>query len=199
MEKWIDFYEPFFSTRDTAADFVAACEARSDATEAAMLIMHQTQRLVSLADDIVKIRPQRDSLQVLFLAICAEDVAKLQDGFAQEGKSKSYTRKFFEVFVSSNDKNQLEAALVAEDAHGADRTLKLEEVVDYLYGIRCDVVHEGRYWEFFFCTGEYTTYSTNSQVGVRIGYSQFRDIIVRAAIAAALSRMPKTTNGNDAA
>jgi len=198
MEKWIEFYETYFPTPSAALEFVTACEARSDATYAAMLIMHQTQRLVTLADDITKIRP-RDSLRLLFLAVCAENVAKLQDGFAQEGKSRAYTQKFFDDFVSVDDKSRLESGFVTEDTTGIDRTLKLKEVVDYLYDIRCDVVHEGKYWEFFFATDEYTRYSGNAEIGVRIPYQEFRDIIVRGAIAAVRSRLPKATNGKDAA
>lgn len=198
MEKWIEFYEPFFPTRDAAARFVAACEATADTTRSPMLMMHQTQRLVSLADEVVKIC-SRDSLRLLFLVICAENIAKLQDGYGLEGKSKFYTRKFFDQFLSTRDKSQLEMGFVKEDPRGLDRLLGLTEAVDHLYAVRCDVVHEGRYWEFFFSTDGYPHYSISSPVGTKIGYSQLRDMIVRASIAAMRSQLPKTAGGDDAA
>jgi hypothetical protein len=184
MEKWIEFYVPFFSSRDTATEFVAACEVRTAASEKAMLLMHQTQRLVSLADDIVKIRP-RDSLRVLFLLICAESVAKLHAGFNKEGGSRKYTQKFFTDFVCPEDKKRIEAGFID------DRHLSLEAVVNHLYDIRCDVVHEGHYWGFFFSSDGWTTSSIYSDVGVRIGYSEFRGIIVRGAIEAIQSKLPQ--------
>ena len=163
-----------------------------------MLTMHQTQRLVSLADEVVKIC-SRDSLRLLFLVICAENIAKLQDGYGLEGRSKFYTRKFFDQFLSTRDKNQLETGFVKEDRRGLDRLLGLKVVVDHLYAVRCDVVHEGRYWEFFFSTDGSPHYSISSPVGTKIGYSQLRDLIVRASIAAMWLQQPKAAGGDDAA
>ena len=99
MQKWIPFFEPHFESYEATHKFVSACEAGKG--KPPMLMMHQTKRLVTLADDIGKAQ-KKDSLRVLFLLICAEAVAKLHHGFTGEGQSQFYTQKFFhEFFVSS--------------------------------------------------------------------------------------------------
>ena len=189
MEKWIEFYAPFFGSKDAAAKFVAACEAGAVASETAMLLMHQTQRLVLLADDIVKVRP-RDSLRILFLMVCAEAVAKLHDGYKAEGKSRAYTQNFFDEFVSPEDRKRIEAGFV-DDKH-----LSLEAVVDHLYDIRCDVVHEGRYWGFFFSSDGWSTVTAGSNVAVRMRYPEFRDIVVPEPLPRS-NRGYRRSNGRD--
>ncbi|MBD3671243.1 MAG: hypothetical protein HUJ29_10750 [Gammaproteobacteria bacterium] len=79
MEKWINFYEPFFPNRDDATSFVEKYEELCPDGKAhtAKIMMHQTQRLVSLADDIPNIRAGNETLPLLFLLVCAEHIAKL--------------------------------------------------------------------------------------------------------------------------
>lgn len=54
MNKWMVFFEPFFSNHLDAEAFVNQYEqlSPSDGNHAAKLMMHQTQRLVTIADDI---------------------------------------------------------------------------------------------------------------------------------------------------
>jgi hypothetical protein len=153
-----------------------------------MLMMHQTQRLVSLAEDIEKIR-KKDSLRLLFLLISAEAVAKLQDGFTTDGKSHFYIWKFFRDFLSTGDKQRIEAGFGDVDKGSL---LSLQEAVDYLSAIRCDVVHEGNYWGFNFSSDGTTTMTAGPTVniGVRIRYPEFRDMVVRGAVEAIHSKLP---------
>ena len=139
MQKWIPFFEPHFESLEATQTFISTCEAGKG--EPPMLMMHQTQRLVSLAEDIVQVR-KKDSLRVLFLLICAEAIAKLHDGVAEEGRSRPYTRRFFQDFVSTEDQETIEVSFFDVDKEGP---LDLKAAVDLLYDIRCDVVHEGNY------------------------------------------------------
>jgi hypothetical protein len=66
MEEWIKFYIPYFSSEAEAQRFVECCENESGAT-AAKLIMHQTQRLISLSKDVAVLRQGYDGLQLLFV------------------------------------------------------------------------------------------------------------------------------------
>src|SRR5438477_9073564 len=95
MTDWLAFYSRFFTSTNEACSFVDACEAQRPPHNAAKLIMHQGQRLVSLAEDVPRIRPKRESLQIFFLAVCAEAVAKLHAGPSVSLRSRQAVREFF--------------------------------------------------------------------------------------------------------
>ena len=148
MQRWVDFFEPHFPSRADAEAFVAPLSALvpTDARHPAKIMMHQTRRLVSIADDLPTVRPSRDALPLLFLLICAENIAKMCDRFHQEGKSRHYVRLFFERHLMPQDKALLRSGIT----NHARQSLTLQAVVDALYDVRCDVVHEGRYWGLTF-------------------------------------------------
>ena len=104
MEKWLEFYKSFFSDKDEATRFVEKYEKLDldSPYHPAKIMMHQTQRLITLSDDLPKIRPGKESLQLLFMLICAEHIAKIHDHFEGEGKSRAYVRYFFENLLSDN-------------------------------------------------------------------------------------------------
>ncbi len=182
--KWVSFYGPAFPSRAEAEAFVERCEA-APTTSPAKVMMHQVQRLVSLGDELAEIS-RRDPLQVLFLVICAECVAKLEAGFKGEGKSKPYVRKFFSAFLSPTDGNLLSNAFTRLPAL---ESLTVEEAVDLLYDIRCDVVHEGQYWEFFFHDGDCTMFNPTYKVCAHVTIGQLRNLVVRTAVRAIEARL----------
>jgi hypothetical protein len=151
-EKWLAFYSPFLGSETDARALVTPLEALrlGDARHPAKIMMHQTQRLVSLADDLPTIRPGNETLQLLFLLICAEHVAKLAHNFDRDGKSKIYVQNFFRWFFLPEQQQQLSAGITNHDHD----PLSLRQAVDALYDVRCDVVHEGKYWGFHFRGGE---------------------------------------------
>lgn len=183
MEKWIEFYEPVFPSRDEAEAFVAELELINDPEiprHRAKIMMHQAQRLVSLADDIVAIREGKESLQLLFLLICAENIAKLFHNFEEDGQSKAFVRRFFSEFVIGDDKATLEKSLFSYQGVA----LNVQEVADALYSVRCDVVHEGQYWGFSFHDGNTPILNSAPDVQVHITIEQFRSIVVRGCVRA---------------
>ncbi len=183
MEPWLSFYLPHFDSEQSARDFIQACESLppSAPNHVAKVMMHQTQRLISIVDDLPKLRPHKEPLQVLFLMMCVENIAKLHDGFNGEGQSRRYVQQFFERFLSQKDKDAL--------AHGfKDHTgmtlppLGFTRAVDLLYDMRCDVVHEGNYTDFAFHDGRMSILNTNPDVIAEISFPQVRDIVVRGCI-----------------
>ena len=61
--------------------------ARACATDSTpKVILHQTARLVSLADWMDEVAPSRPALKILFLIILAEAVAKMAFGFSGSGE-----------------------------------------------------------------------------------------------------------------
>ena len=180
MEKWIDFFEQFFGARPAAEDFVSALEVldRDSPKHRAKIMMHQVQRLVSLADDVDNIRPGKESLQLMFLMICAENIAKLFHNFDEVGKSRSFVRRFFNEFVNDEDRGLIEGKIVDENSEALD----LQKVVDTLYSVRCDVVHEGFYWCFDFHDGNTPMITGDPHITVHLKLSTLRYVIVRASI-----------------
>lgn len=190
MNEWLNFYLPFFPKETEARDFIEACEQLGPPNNTAKIIMHQTQRLISLSDDILKIRPHTDSLRLLFLLMCAEHIAKLHDGFTAEGQSRKYVRMFFKDFLNDNDKQSLGAGF-RDNSASAHRlpTLGLDRAVDMLYGIRCDVVHEGEFWSFAFHDGKMSMVNIDPDVITDITFESLRDIVVRGCINAINSKL----------
>ena len=187
MDTWLRFFGPHFPSNEALLKFIEPLEALvlEDSRHPAKIMMHQTQRLISIADDLPAIRSGKESLQLVFLLICAENLAKMHDHFTGEGQSRAYVRKFFEVLVSGDDRDVLEHSFT----HGM-RPIPLRGIVDMLYDVRCDVVHEGKYWGFHFHDGRTPMLNTEPDVNVFIQLSSFRDIVVRGCIAAISQHAP---------
>jgi hypothetical protein len=185
MDKWIDFYAPFFSSREKATTFVERIESLTfeDPRHAAKIMMHQTQRLVTLTDDLPQIRPQRESLQLLFLLICAEHISKLHANFDGEGCSRMYTRRFFEELLPEKHRESLRRGFSRIDCY----PFTVRKIVDLLYDVRCDVVHEGRYWGFQFHDGRTPMLNTDPDAIVNIRFHDLRSIVILGCIEAILT------------
>lgn len=188
MDKWIVFFAPFFSSSDEAKAFVEPLEALDveDRKHPAKIMMHQTQRLISIADDLPTIRKGKESLQLLFLLVCAENIAKMHDNFDDDGQSKAYVVKFFNQFVEDDDKRILETSFNTHEMN----PLPLEEIAKTLYSVRCDVVHEGQYWDFHFRNGKTPILNTEPDVIVSITLNELRRIIGRGCIRAIQTYSP---------
>lgn len=148
-------------------------------------MMHQTQRLVSLADDLPQFKPHKEPLQVLFLVICSENISKLHDGFSGEGKSRHYVRSFFTKFLFQSDKDALSYGF--KDV--VLRPVGFVKAVDLLYELRCDVVHEGKFAGFAFHDGKMSILNTAPHVTANISLRQVRDIVVRGCINAVKDKL----------
>jgi hypothetical protein len=123
-------------------------------TRTAKVILNQAARMVWLADRIQDVSAGRPALPITFFIIAAEAVAKLADGYEDEGKSRHYVRRFFSVFCTEDQRRRAYRAL----QWAVPLPQSPDEIADYLYSIRCDVVHEGRYFEMSVpsdaCVGE---------------------------------------------
>jgi hypothetical protein len=99
-----------------------------------------------LSDQIERLAAGRPAFQILFYLIAGELVAKIVFNFRGEGGSRKHVHRFFEE-ICSGDRSRLANAFFELGGRGR-RYLSREEVVDVLYEVRCDVVHEGRYYDF---------------------------------------------------
>jgi hypothetical protein len=87
-------------------------------------------------------------------------------------------RTFFEACVPPGDRDLLTRSFSNHDL----QPLGLRAVVDALYDVRCDVVHEGRYWGFNFADRESAMLNVEPDVIVSIQLPALRDIIVGGCI-----------------
>lgn len=197
---WLTFFKPYFLSEVDAVAFVERCESINrdyrpieeldDST--AKVMMHQTVRLVTLSEHMRLLRGTHDPLSLFFLIICAECVSKLYAVFKGEGKSREFVRRFFSEHVSATGRDTL-AKHFKPSKHGSD---KIEDIVDILYAIRCDVVHEGRYWGFSFPTNSCPVLNLHPKhkmgqdpIRVSMSIDQLRDIVVRGCIAAVIKKL----------
>lgn len=190
MNEWLTFYAPYFEKQDEAEKFVESCERQSYPSNVAKIMMHQTQRLILLSDDMQKIRPNDDPLKLLILIMCVENIAKLHNNYTGEHDSKKYVKKFFDDFLSKTDKDLLSNGFIDGNDKWS-RPLSFEKVINMFYKIRCDVVHEGDYLDFSFYNGKTDMLEMVDSYAVtpRITISSVRDIIIRGCINAIQSKL----------
>jgi hypothetical protein len=180
--RWLSLYEPFFESEIEARTFAESFESLKlgNPLHPAKIMMHQAQRLVSFADDLFKIRKNNETLPLLFLLICAENIAKLSDNFNGEGHSKLHVRNFLSWFLTPEEQDKLCTNITRNDR----RSLYLQETIDALYEVRCDVVHEGKYRGFHFHDGGTPMINSEPDVVVSLTLDDFRSLVVKGCIRA---------------
>lgn len=188
VERWLPFFEPFFASPEAARAFVEPVEALplSDPRHQARIMMHQTQRLVSLSDDLPTIRKGNEGLRLLFLMICAEHIAKLADKYDEEGQSRAYVRNFFSWFLDAKNQCKFCTGITHHDG----TPTSVQEAADALYDVRCDIVHEGKYWGFHFHDAGTPMLNLEPDVIVSFTLQDFRALVVRGCIRA-IERYPQ--------
>jgi uncharacterized protein YifE (UPF0438 family) len=179
-DRWVQFLVPYFPSQSEpeARRFVTACRDPARADRKPDLILQQTRRMVMLAEDLARVRPGRDSLPLLFFTACAENTSRLQ---SEPGSSSSFhVRRFFEHLTAPGDQRLLAGAFL--DTSG--KPVGISAAVRLLYGIRSRVAHEGVYWEFSFARPGAKSEAAHQ---ARLSLEEFRGIVVRGCITAALS------------
>jgi len=185
MIEWLDFYRPYFTESSDLEQFVQVCESLEvhDPRHRAKIMMHQGRRLLSVADRMEIVEPGYEPLKLLFLLICAENISKLNVSTEELGQSRYHVRRFFCKFCSPSDKQA-----ILENIEICQKNSSFEDLIDILYDVRCDVVHEGHYWGFNFATDEHPSMLTGANaeqvLRVRMKYEEFRDIVARGVVAA---------------
>ncbi len=186
MEAWKNFYRPYFDNEKQLIEFIEVCEGLEpdDIRHRAKIMMHQGQRLISLSENAAILEAGKDPLKLFFLILCAEAVAKLHADYKKEDQSKKFVRHFFHAFCTAEEKHTiLKGIEICRSKHDFGK------VIDALYLVRCDVVHEGQYWGFSFATAKYKSMITgrgrDGQVlRVTITYNELKNIVCNGVIRA---------------
>lgn len=185
MEAWLDFYRAYFPDEEALKYFVVGCERLEldDHRHRAKVMMHQGRRLLTIADAMDSVVPGREPLKLLFLLIASENISKLHANYDGERDSKLYVKKFFNEFCTLEDKSA-----IRDGIEKIGQKSSLDDLVSVLYDVRCDVVHEGTYWNFDFASPECPSVLTGSHsdqvLRVKMSYEEFRDIVARGIIVA---------------
>ena len=144
----IDFPEFYAAAvgglKDARAFYDSLSNTGSEARRIAKIILHQAGRMVWLGDQLDKVARGRPALQIMFFIIAAEAVAKLAAGVEEEGRSQEYVHKFFATYCTNAQRERLYHALREATPHPPS---SVGAIVDYLYEVRCDVVHRGKYFD----------------------------------------------------
>jgi len=142
---FVSLYRPVFRTLAECQEFCQHVESLPPPSQP-KIMLHQAGRMLWLADQIEGVAAGRPAFQILFYLVAGELVAKIVFNFRGEGESRKYVHRFFEE-ICSGDRSRLANGFFELEGRGR-RYLSCEEVVDVLYDVRCDVVHEGRYYDF---------------------------------------------------
>lgn len=189
-------YEKFFAEAlgdvASAAELYARACAPADSTP--KIILHQTARLVSLADWMDEVAPSRPALKIFFFVVLAEAVAKMAFAFTGKGKSKAHVHRFFEELCLSPDRDRLATSFRRNDTT-PHRLLSAHEAVDVLYNVRNSVAHRGEYFLFNLLEPGHTATITpygGGTLQALLSPGELRGIVIRGAIAGAEKLLPTT-------
>ena len=182
---YIKFFSDALGDEAAANHLYERAQAASDPI--AKIILHQTARLLTLADWMDEAAPARPALKVFFFVVLAEAVAKLAFGFSGEGESRRHVHRFFEELCARPDRDRLGRAF--RRVSGAPHPLLTpEEAVNILYDVRNDVAHRGEYFTFNLlepgCVGTVFHHKSGG-LQAQISVPDLRALVVRGAVAAA--------------
>lgn len=181
-----EFFVSAFRSEVEARAFVKRVEATDGQSCSAKIILHQTARLLWLGDKLGEFAAGRPAMQILFLIIAAETVAKLRFEFNGEGESKKHVRRFFEEICSDDHRELLGRAFT--DGLPPRAPVDTRRAVDMLYAIRCDVVHRGEYYSLSLKASEHAfdmlTEIDGQMVVVHTTVNELRSIVLEGGVLA---------------
>lgn len=190
-----ELYRPAFGGSTKVAEFVSCVENIPASVSPAKIVLHQGARMIWLADRMEECAAGRPALQIMFFMIAAEAVAKLVRGYEGEGDSKYHVRFFFSDICSSEHRNLLSQAFSRDLSNNF---FSCKEAVDFLYRIRCDVVHRGSYFEYLLKSEKYTLPISNlvddQLLVAHITAQQLRQVILEGALFGALRVLPEDSD-----
>lgn len=158
-------------------------------------MINSVERLVTLSDDIERIRERRESLRVFFLVVYIEALYTLRCEFCDLiMKKPDMIIDFFTRFINENDKNLIEERIIVNEGTTRDLQIDMEKFALIINGIRNNFAHEGNYWLFSFANDDTPVMNVvkssikkdgpkiEIEVSMGLKYSEFRRICVMGFI-----------------
>ncbi|MGG4185220.1 hypothetical protein ABEW24_17890 [Paenibacillus jamilae] len=173
---FLDFYEPYFSNRQTAQSFIESCYARENPLP--RRILNYTERLIRLGEEAGEGRGGH-GIQVTHFVICIESLFHLlnPDENVESVNRLGRIKYFFEEYTSKQDKNLLRKGVARSiaDSRGLDGSLDMEHIARIFCEVRNKYIHEGVFYEFSFPTDE----KEMDEEGVSYEVSLLNDLVLK--------------------
>lgn len=146
------FYAQYFESKDELQNFLSDAFDYENGSLSRRQALFQVQRFVSLANDIDKIRPARDSLRVLFLKCGLDSLCSLS-----EHKKTDFYKEFCGCFSSKGRTyilNNFKLSSFEDEYSGhsfeASHNIDLSDFLNIIKTTRDMVAHDFNYWEMQF-------------------------------------------------
>jgi len=196
FEKLDKFYSDFFFNKTELEIFISEKLSYKKSNIPRRMI-NNVERLITLSDDIEKIRKEKDCLKLFFTVVCIETLYKL----AKSNLSKvKMVIDFYESYISKDDQNYILSKFKRSYGDACyqpgefDENIDMEIFARIIYEIRSYFVHEGDYYNFSFASGELPMMNhifvkerdgerkEERVYDVKLKYTEFRNITVRGLI-----------------
>lgn len=180
-----DFYRGNFESEEDMIAFFVKVFKNDENDKTPRRMMNQVQRLVSIANDMDKIRPGRDPLRIFFIKTCLEALCALS------GMKKTAFYESFPTYMSNQGKAYIleNFSLTSFDdaymghTYKASHELTLDDFFEIIKAVRDIVAHEGNYWEMqFFAQDDDSTWLATLETDRKIlkAYKyQYQDKMIR--------------------
>lgn len=153
-----DFYVDYFNSEEDMLAFFVKVFKNDENDKKPRQMMNQIKNLVSIANDIDKIRPARDPLRIFFIKTCLEALWAIS-----KIKKKEFYEKFPSYMSSEGQEyilNNFSLTRIEEeninDMFEESYELTIEDFFEIIKTVRDIVAHEGTYWEMqFFAHDEF--------------------------------------------
>lgn len=147
-----DFYRGNFESEEDMIAFFVNVFKNDENDKNPRRMMNQVQHLVSIANDMDKIRPGRDPLRIFFIKTCLEALCALS------GTKKTTFYESFPAYMSAEGKAYIldNFSLTGFDdmymshTYEASHNLTIDDFFEIIKAVRDIVAHEGNYWEMQF-------------------------------------------------
>lgn len=158
-DQLVDFYKDYISDVKDLKKFMETifiCD-KDNNSNILRIMINNTMRLATLANDIEIIRPGKDALKITYLVTCIETLYKIAGKITDRaGKKLNKTTTvidFFNSYISDEDKsvilNKVKRSY-ADDYYEIkeqfDRNISIEIFARIINETRNVFVHEGDYW-----------------------------------------------------
>lgn len=179
-----DFYRGNFESEEDMIAFFVKVFKNDENDKTPRRMMNQAQHLVSIANDMDKIRPGRDPLRIFFIKTCLEALCALF------GTKKTTFYESFPAYMSAEGKTYIldNFSLTGFDdvcmghTYEASHELTLDDFFEIIKAVRDIIAHEGNYWEMqFFAQDDDSTWIATLETDRKIlkSYEYHQDKMMR--------------------
>lgn len=184
-----DFYRRNFESEEDMIAFFVRVFKNDENDKTPRRMLNQVQHLISIANDMDKIRPGRDPLRIFFIKTCLEALCALSGMNNNKGKPVFY--KKFIGFMSAEGKAYIleNFSLTRFDdvymghTYEASHELTIDDFFEIVKVVRDIVAHEGNYWQMqFFAQDDDSTWLASLETERKIlkDYEyQYQDRMIR--------------------